>query len=112
VHLAWKLQDGGRSIRHDSRIMVQHCIQAQRLTPAWLLQRLYWQGASTVSTRRLLRQPDSVWREFPRRLAVSILLAPAAVVPARSTWLLGLRWRLAYAQGFVRMALGGGPSCA
>jgi GT2 family glycosyltransferase len=110
VHLAWKLQDGGRSIRHDSRIMVQHCIQAQRLTPAWLLQRLYWQGASTVSTRRLLGQPERVWREFPRRLAVSILLAPAAVVPAQSTWLLGLRWRLAYAQGFVRMALGRGPS--
>jgi glycosyltransferase involved in cell wall biosynthesis len=106
VHLAWKLQDSGRSIRHDSRIMVHHCIQAQRLTPDWLLQRLYWQGASTVATHRLLGQSGTIWRELPRRLAVAFLLAPSAWVPASSSWLLGMRWRLAYAQGFVRMALG------
>ena len=37
-----------------TRIVVHHCIQAQRLTQKWLLQRLYWQGASTVATRRML----------------------------------------------------------
>ncbi len=108
VQLAWKLQQGGRSARHDGRIVVHHRIQAGRLTPEWLLQRLYWQGVSTVATRRLLGRPDRVWREFPRRLAVRLLCAPAAaVVPPGSTRLLALRWRHAYARGFTRMALGG-----
>jgi hypothetical protein len=89
VQLAWKLQQGGRSARHDARIVVHHRIQAGRLTPDWLLARLYWQGMSTVATRRLLGRPDQVWREFPRRLAVRLLCAPAAaMVPraARGCW--------------------------
>ena len=107
MQLAWKLQQGGRSARHDGRIVVHHRIQAGRLTPYWLLQRLYWQGMSTVATRRLLGRPGEVWREFPRRLAVRLLCAPAAaLVPAGSTRLLALRWRHAYARGFTRMALG------
>jgi glucosyl-dolichyl phosphate glucuronosyltransferase len=107
VQLAWKLQQGGRSARHDARIVVHHRIQAGRLTPDWLLARLYWQGMSTVATRRLLGRPDQVWREFPRRLAVRLLCAPAAaMVPQGSTRLLALRWRHAYARGFTRMALG------
>ena len=57
VQLAWTLQDPGYSVRYDSRIVVHHQIQARRLDPAWLLARLYWQGASTVLTRRLLRPP-------------------------------------------------------
>jgi glycosyltransferase involved in cell wall biosynthesis len=106
VHLAWKLQDSGRSARHDSRITVHHCIQAQRLTPAWLLQRLYWQGASSVLTRLMLGHPRLVWGELPRRLALVLVLAPLVLMPEGSSTLIGLRWRLAYAQGFVRMALG------
>ena len=37
VQLAWRLQQGGRSARHDGRLVVQHRIQAGRLTPDWLL---------------------------------------------------------------------------
>ena len=44
VQLAWRLQDAGHSVRYDSRIVVQHRIQPVRLTPTWLLSRLYWQG--------------------------------------------------------------------
>lgn len=106
VQLAWRLQDAGFSVRYDSRIVVFHQIQAARLNPAWLLSRLYWQGASTVLTRRLLRDGGSVWRELPRRLAVAALFAPAALWPAASTRLLSPRWRWAYAAGFVRAALG------
>jgi glycosyltransferase involved in cell wall biosynthesis len=106
VQLAWRLQDAGYSVRYDSRIVVYHQIQARRLQPDWLLSRLYWQGASTVLTRRLLHQPETVWRELPRRLAVMVLCAPALLVPRRSTWLLAARWRLAYAIGFIRAALG------
>ena len=106
VQLAWRLQDAGYSVRYDSRIMVHHQIQARRLDPAWLLSRLYWQGASTVLTRRLLHRPDTVWRELPRRLLVAALMAPAALIPRHSTVLLGARWRLAYAAGFIRATFG------
>lgn len=106
VQLAWMLQDAGYSVRYDSRIVVYHQIQARRLEPEWLLSRLYWQGASTVLTRRMLQQSESVWRELPRRLLVACLLAPACLIPRHSTLLLAARWRVAYATGFVRAAMG------
>ncbi len=107
VHLAWKLQDAGYSARYDSRVVVYHQIQAPRLRPEWLLDRLYWQGASTVLTRRLLHQPEHPRLELLRRLLVEVLCAPAALLPGSSTRLLSLRWRHAYACGFTRMALAG-----
>ena len=105
VHLAWRLQDAGHSARFDSRLVVHHRIPATRLTPAWLLARLYWQGISAVRTRRLLGRSGLVWRELPRRLAVAALLAPTALLPRASPRLLACRWRLAYARGFLRAAL-------
>ncbi len=105
VQLAWRLQDAGHSARFDSRIVVYHRIPAARLTPGWLLARLYWQGISAVRTRRLLGRPALVWRELPRRLAVAALFAPAALLPRASPRLLTCRWRLAYARGFLRAAL-------
>jgi hypothetical protein len=104
------LQDSGRSARHDGRIVVSHHIQASRLTPTWLLHRLYWQGVSTVMTRRLLGQQWLIWREFPRRLLVALLFGPAALIPQSSVRLLSLRWRQAYSNGFVRAALGWKPA--
>lgn len=106
VQLAWMLQDAGYSVRYDSRITVHHQIQARRMRPEWLLSRLYWQGASTVLTRRLLQQPERVWRELPRRLIVAALLAPSYLIPNNSTLLLAARWRVAYATGFIKAALG------
>jgi glucosyl-dolichyl phosphate glucuronosyltransferase len=106
VQLAWRLQDMGLSARYDSRIVVFHQIQAARLNPEWLLSRLYWQGASTVLTRRLLGDGAAVWRELPRRLVVATLFAPVGPWPKASTRLLAARWRRAYAAGFVRAALG------
>jgi glucosyl-dolichyl phosphate glucuronosyltransferase len=106
VQLAWMLQDAGYSVRYDSRITVYHQIQARRMQPEWLLSRMYWQGASTVLTRRLLQQPQTVWRELPRRLLVAVLLAPTLLIPRRATALLSARWRLAYATGFVKAAFG------
>lgn len=105
VQLAWRLQAAGYSIRYDSRIVVYHQIQAARLTPGWLLSRLYWQGVSTVLTRRLLGQPTSVWRELPRRILVAVLTSPCALLPRSSRRLVSMRWRLAYAVGFIRAAL-------
>jgi glucosyl-dolichyl phosphate glucuronosyltransferase len=104
VQLAWRLQAAGYSARYDSRLTVHHRIQSSRLTPAWLLSRLYWQGVSAVRTRRLLGHPGAVWRELPRRLAVGVLFAPFALLPRSRVWLIGARWRLAYASGFIRSA--------
>jgi GT2 family glycosyltransferase len=106
VQLAWMLQDAGYSVRYDSRITVYHQIQARRMQPEWLLSRLYWQGASTVLTRRLLHQRQAVWRELPRRILVACVLAPAMLIPRNSTFLLSARWRVAYATGFVKAAFG------
>jgi glucosyl-dolichyl phosphate glucuronosyltransferase len=106
IQLAWRLQDEGFSVRYDSNIVVFHQIQARRLNPDWLLSRLYWQGASTVLSRRMLHDGGAVWRELPRRLLVAILFAPGALVPRTSTDWLAMRWRHAYSAGFVRAALG------
>ncbi|MGH7041789.1 MAG: glycosyltransferase family 2 protein, partial [Acetobacteraceae bacterium] len=107
VHLAWRLQAAGHAIRYDSRLVVHHRIPSARLTPGWLLARLHGQGMSVVLTRRLLGHGGAVWRDLPRRLAVAALCAPAGLLPCSSTRLLGCRWRLAYALGFIRGALGG-----
>jgi glucosyl-dolichyl phosphate glucuronosyltransferase len=105
IQLAWRLQDEGFSVRYDSNIVVFHQIQARRLNPDWLLSRLYWQGASTVLSRRMLHDGAAVWRELPRRLLVALLFSPAALLPRASTDWLAIRWRQAYSAGFVRAAL-------
>ena len=110
VQLAWRLQDAGYSAIYDSRVVVRHSIQAARFNAEWLLARLYWQGASTVRTRRLLGQSALVRRDFPRRLLVEAITLPFTwIVPKHSTWLMALRWRHAYASGFTREALTCGP---
>jgi len=105
VQLAWRLQAAGYSARYDSRLTVRHQIQASRLTPGWLLNRLYWQGVSAVRTRRSLGHRGAVWRELPRRFAVATLFGPLALWPRRSVRLISARWRLAYATGFIRGAV-------
>ena len=107
VELAWRLQDAGHSIRYDPSVLVHHQIQAARLNPAWLLERMRMQAISTVWTRRILGEPSRNWIEAPRRLAVLLLTLPARVLPANSTALIGLRWRHAYAAGFLRGLFGG-----
>jgi GT2 family glycosyltransferase len=106
VQLAWKLQDAGHSVRYESSIVVEHQIQAGRLTPQWLLSRLFWQGASTVVTRQMLGYEQNVGRELPRRLLVAAICAPAQLLPANSTRMIWARWRFAYAAGFIRAAFG------
>lgn len=105
VQLAWRMQDAGHSALYDSRIVVWHRIQAARLTPAWLLSRQYWQGVSTVISRRMLGNPGAVWRELPRRLLVALTCAPVSLRPRDGPGWIELRWRFAYALGFIRAAL-------
>ena len=62
VQLAWRLRQTGQSVRYDSRIVVHHQIQATRLTPAWLLSRLYLAG-------RLHRADQAIAQAERRSLA-------------------------------------------
>ncbi|MDE2006661.1 MAG: glycosyltransferase [Rhodospirillales bacterium] len=109
VHLAHRLRAAGFRLRYAADATVRHRIRAARLTPSWLLTRLYWQGISAVRTRRLLGQHWQVWREVPRRAAVVLLCAPFALAGQDGTAWLPARWRLAYAWGFVGAALGRRP---
>ena len=106
VQLAWQMQNAGYVVQFDSRIVVHHQIQASRLTPEWLLRRMYWQGVSSVVTSRVTATRNIAWRALPRRLLVAMLLLPMALVPTHSVKLLGYRWRLAYSLGFVRGMFG------
>ena len=109
VQLAWRLQDAGFSAVYDSRVVVRHSIQAKRLTPEWLITRLYWQGTSAVRTRLMLGQTALVRRELLRRLFVEASTLPfALIIPKRSTRLMALRWRHAYASGFRKEVFSGG----
>ena len=105
VQLAWRLQDAGYAVCYDSRVVVQHQIQASRLTPDWLLRRMYWQGVSSVATKRLIGGSRRIWWLLPRRLSVVLLLAPTVLLPRHSVRLLACRWRVAYSMGFVRAML-------
>ncbi len=105
--LAWRMQRAGWRVLYDSGIVVHHQIQAARLTPDWLLSRMYWQGMSRVHSGRQTGGAAALWREAARRLAALILLAPAALVPTRSVRFIAVRWRWAYARGFLRAFLRG-----
>lgn len=105
VQLAWRLQRAGYAVRFDSRMVVHHQIQPGRLTPEWLLRRMYWQGASSVITGRMLGETAGVWWSLPRRLAVALLFLPTALLSRNSARWLPCRWRLAYSLGYVRAAL-------
>lgn len=100
--LAWRLQDARHAVVYDSRVVVHHQIQADRLTVRWLLSRMYWQGISRVRSERVLAPQGRMRGEVLRRCVVLGVLAPVALVPVSLAWLMGLRWRWAYARGFVR----------
>jgi glycosyltransferase involved in cell wall biosynthesis len=97
-----RLAASGGAIRYDPAVAVRHSIQANRLTPGWLVERLYWQGVSEVVLRRLLGNGASAWRAAPRRAAVALALLPLRLLPKASPLLIDWRWRQAYAQGFLR----------
>jgi GT2 family glycosyltransferase len=103
-----RLAAAGGAIAYDPAIAVTHSIQAERLNPAWLLRRQFWQGVSAARLRRLLGEGRALWAEAPRHLATGLLLGPLLLLPARSARLIGLRARAAYAWGCLRgLATGG-----
>ncbi len=98
------LETRGLGAFYDGAAVVHHSIQAPRLTPQWLVPRVYWQGASdAVVARRLghgmrarLRALRMTLRNLPRM--------PALREPETSTARMAARCRAAYALGYLRGA--------
>jgi len=97
-----RLSDAGGRIAYDPAIAVTHSIQAERLTPAWLLRRQFWQGVSAARLRQILGQGRTAWAEAPRRLVAGLVYAPLLLLPATATAQLARRARAAYSWGFLR----------
>jgi len=100
--LSHRLRDAGHPVGYDARIVVHHQIQAERLTVGWLLARMYWQGISRVRSGRMLGDRRRLRREAWWCLRVFMVLAPVRLLPRTWPWLMPLRWRWAYASGFMR----------
>jgi glycosyltransferase involved in cell wall biosynthesis len=103
-----RLRDAGGRIAYDPAVIVTHSIQAERLSPAWLLRRQFWQGVSEACLRALLGERRAAWLAAPRRLAVALLLTPLLLLPVHNVRFVGQRARAAYSWGFLRGLLASG----
>ena len=117
VQLAWRLQAAGIPVRYDSRIVVRASDPGVAPDARPGCCRAFTGRACPPCARAdSLDDAPSVWRELPRRLAVAASAGAIRPASARTvTLLVACRWRLAYAAGFVRAALGaravGASSC-
>lgn len=97
-----RMEAAGGRIAYDPAIQVTHSIQAERLQPAWLLRRQYWQGVSAARLAALLGQSAAAWKGAPRRLLVGLLFGPLLLLPQGSTTALRQRCKAAYSWGLLR----------
>jgi glycosyltransferase involved in cell wall biosynthesis len=103
-----RLSDAGGRIAYDPAIVVAHSIQAERLRPAWLLRRQFWQGVSAARLRALLGERRRAWSEAPRRLAAGLTFGPLLLLARESPRHVAHRARAAYSWGFLRGLVAGG----
>lgn len=101
VEVLDRLRASGLRVFYDGRVIVRHSIQAERLAPGWLLDRLHWQGATDALRDR--RRGGA--RRAPGAAAKLLLQAPLLLVPPRATSLLRARCGAAYNLGYLRGAL-------
>ncbi len=94
-----RLRDRGLRAYYDGAVTVGHSIQQDRLQPAWLLNRLLWQGATDALRQRSLRRTAAA----AGKLAVQ---APLLLWPPASPALLRARCGAAYNLGYLRGWLG------
>ena len=94
-----RLRARGLRAFYDGAVSVGHSIQQNRLHPAWLLNRLLWQGATDALRQRSLRRTAAA----AGKLAVQ---APLLLWPAASSALLRARCGAAYNLGYLRGRLG------
>ncbi len=90
-----RLKARGLRAYYDGAVTVGHSIQQDRLQPAWLLNRLLWQGATDALRQRSLRRTAAA----AGKLAVQ---APLLLWPPASSALLRARCGAAYNLGYLR----------
>ena len=94
-----RLRHRGLRAYYDGAVTVGHSIQQDRLHPAWLLNRLLWQGATDALRQRSLRRTAAA----AAKLAMQ---APLLLWPPASPALLRARCGAAYNLGYLRGRLG------
>lgn len=86
VFLERKLRSLGFKVLYDPAVVVQHAVHADRLTPAWLSRRVYWQGAS-LAICDLTLEPISPLQ----RIQSTLLCGARLCVPPLRTLLRAMR---------------------
>jgi len=82
-----RLQRDGLEARYDGAFRVEHCIEPERLTRAWLRRRAYWEGVTRVALHRALGEapPRSLW--LPKLLvSIPLLWLLARLRPGNPDW--------------------------
>lgn len=100
------LRGTGHEIHYDPAILVTHSIQAERLTPRWLLRRQFWSGVSEAIVAAQLDGRPFALAKGRRMVLHALLRAPLAPWPARSSAAIRQRCALAFASGYLRGLLG------
>jgi GT2 family glycosyltransferase len=95
------LRDAGHEIFYEPAVAVTHSIQAQRLTPRWLLARQFWSGVSEAMLAERLGQRRSILGKAARMAAHATMRAPLALWPRNSPAMIRQRCALAFASGYV-----------
>lgn len=91
---------------YDGAAVVHHSIQAPRLTPQWLLPRVYWQGASDAVVARRLGHGMAARLRALRMMLRNLPRLPSLKEDGASTARMETRCRAQYALGYLRGAYG------
>jgi GT2 family glycosyltransferase len=102
VEVVERLLAAGHRAFYEGAAAVRHSIQRERLTAAWLLSRLHWQGATDALRDRAALGHA---RRAPGAAAKLALQAPLLLWPSRSSSLLRSRCGAAYNLGYLRGSL-------
>lgn len=95
------LRRNGWEVRYEPGVAVVHSIQAQRLTPRWLLERQFWSGVSEAMVTRRSGGARGATAKALRMALHAALRAPLAAWPRSSARLMRQRCALAFASGYL-----------
>lgn len=98
------LASQGLGAYYDGAAVVHHAIQATRLTPQWLVTRVYWQGVSDAVVMRRLGHGIRTRARALRMMLRNLPRTPALRVPDDSPARITARCQAKYALGYLRGA--------
>jgi glycosyltransferase involved in cell wall biosynthesis len=101
------LRSAGHDVYYDPKISVTHSIQANRLTPGWLVKRQFWSGVSEAMLIRGLQPPYIGLLKAMRMALHAATHAPLAIWPHHGVAMIRRRCAFAFAFGYLRGYLSG-----